>query len=208
MKTIFKTKGQIKRHQQIGDFITSACAVESNRVFVEVGTWKGLGSTLIFLQSLQKRSNDFYFYSVESNYNFYSEAKRNLRKKFKYFNNFFLIYGYISDPANLNIENLNSEEQIWLDEDIKNYTIAPSVRHLMPKNIDVLLLDGGEFSSLSEFQYLKTRLSNKATVILDGINVRKNKMVLDLIKNDPDYTIEKSSNERNGTALVTYLRKK
>lgn len=202
----FPVKGQVKKNQEIGMFIVEACRHPENDIFIEIGTWKGLGSTLIFLEALNKRVSPFYFYSLESNFEFYGEAKKNLNKKTRKVNNFFLVYGYVSDPNNLNISSLSHEEERWYSEDAENYKNAPSVRHLIPKKINVLLLDGGEFSSLSEFLFLQSHLADKATIILDDIHVRKNKYVLELMIQDPRYKIEKTSSERNGTALVKFFQ--
>ena len=39
----------------------------TNKSFLEIGTWNGLGSTKVFADSLYRRNDDYVFYSLECN---------------------------------------------------------------------------------------------------------------------------------------------
>ena len=63
---------------------------------------------------------------------------------------------------------------------------------------DVVLLDGGEFSTYSEFLKLKEITK---TLILDDTNELKNRKVLQALNNDSRWQAEIISNDRNGFAI-------
>jgi hypothetical protein len=76
---------------------------------------------------------------------------------------------------------------------------CPNVIEILPNFIDLLLLDGGEFSTYSEFKALEDRLIG--WVLLDDTNTRKcKKLFLELSESD-SYNLIYSSDERNGVAV-------
>lgn len=197
--------GQIRAHHQIGKYIVDSCQDIENIIYLEIGTWKGMGSTALFISELEKRTESYYFFTIEANNNFYKMAIKNL-KKYNLSNSLF-IHGTISKQNELETENLTSEERKWLDEDSINFKSAPDVTGLIPSKIDVLLLDGGEFSTFSEFSILASRLNDGATIILDDTKTRKSQKVLNYIRNNKDYSILETNDERNGVAKILYKTK-
>ena len=72
-------------------------------------------------------------------------------------------------------------------------------RSNLPDIFDVLLLDGGEFTTYYEFQILK----NKCKIImLDDTNTNKCKLIVNEIKQNNQWSILKESNERNGYLIA------
>ena len=66
----------------------------------------------------------------------------------------------------------------------------------MPDKIDLLILDGGEFSSLSEFKKLKDRTTY---FVLDDTLLIKNNEVANIMRNDDSYLIlYDNTSDRNG----------
>jgi predicted O-methyltransferase YrrM len=147
---------------------------------VEIGTWKGLGSTKVILDNLNYDSN---FISIESNREFYEIAKKNLSH---YSNKVDLKIGRIIELNDVEsfIKNqpLNQEQKNWLDEDIKNLQNTENIIHEIPQKINFLLLDGGEFSTYVEW----TKLKNKSEIIaLDDTRVLKCKKIYEeMIENE------------------------
>jgi hypothetical protein len=121
------------------------------KTFLEVGTWNGLGSTKAFANGFKNRKDDYIFYSLECNKDKCADAM--------------LLY---KDNKNINILN----EVIWNKEPDNFYEIFPQClsnelfkhwnevdivnmkqcnifldRDSLPYIFDVLLLDGGEFTT-------------------------------------------------------------
>jgi len=67
--------GQINETTKRWQLIQNTIKNNKFKTIVEIGTWKGLGSTLAVLKS---KDDDTDFFSLESNLDFYSVAKKNL----------------------------------------------------------------------------------------------------------------------------------
>lgn len=167
---------------------------------VEIGTWKGMGSTLSVLKSKKDNTE---FISLESNKDFFDIAKKNLKPFEK---NFKLIYGRIVDVDEVmdfvSDFNLNTEQKNWLNEDIKNFNNCPNVLENIPEKIDFLILDGGEFSTYKEWYKLKDRTK---IVALDDINVLKCERIYNELKEDSNYKMIEITQEGNGFCI--FLKK-
>lgn len=202
MKIPLVKRGQISHESDIGRFISSVSNEVNNKVFLEIGTWNGLESTRVFLENLARRSDVTFLYSLESNLKFFRQAKKN-NKNFKFNrSHFFPIYGNIVDIDNLYTDNLVGDESKWLEQDISDYSSAPNVYNLIPNYLDVILLDGGEFSIFFEFKKLASHLRIGGYLILDDTKTRKNKNTLEFLRQTSKYLIKEISSERNGTALI------
>jgi len=198
-------KGQILENSLFADFIDQIIQKYSPKNIVEIGTWKGLGSTKRIIDALIKNNINSNFISLETNKIFYDEAKQNLNEYTNYVN---LIYGRIVEI--IDVENfvlshqLTYQEQGWFNEDISNLILAPNVITSIPEEIDFLLLDGGEFSTYSEWLKLKNR---SKIIALDDTNTTKCKKIKQEIISGkyPYYEIIIDSNDRNG---FMFLKKK
>ena len=69
------TQGQMLEHSERGKILIKIIKEIKPKNVVEIGTWKGLGSTKCIIESIDNGSN---FISIESNYNFHNLAKNNL----------------------------------------------------------------------------------------------------------------------------------
>ena len=72
----------------------------------------------------------------------------------------------------------------------------------LPNLFDVILLDGGEFTTYYEFQLLKDRCN---VLMLDDTNGAKCKLIMDEIKADPSWTILVQKNTRGGFLIAERL---
>jgi hypothetical protein len=178
------------------------------KAFLEIGTWNGLGSTKAFNNGFKSRNDDYIFYSLECNKDKCMDASK--------------LY---SDNSKIHILN----EVIWNEEPSDFYEIFPQClknetykhwnevdiinmkkcslfldRPNLPDIFDVILLDGGEFTTYHEFQLLK----NKCKILmLDDINVDKCKLIVLELENDPSWKIIKRDNTRNGYLIAEKLEK-
>ena len=169
---------------------------------VEIGTWKGLGSTKVIIDNIIKYNNtNCRFISLEANKEFFDIAKSNLQL---YKNYVQLIYGSIITLRDLdNYIQKNSiqslEHAIWLCNDIYNLQTCPNILHMLPDSIDFLLLDGGEFSTYHEWRLLKNR---SHFVALDDTQTTKCKLIRQEILSDAIYRILIDSDDRNGFMFI------
>ena len=178
--------------------ITKYASNLNYKTFLEIGTWNGLGSTKAFSNGFINRKDDYIFYSLECN-------KDKCMDAIKLYN----------DNNKINILN----EVIWNEEPSDFYKIFPQCltnnmykhwnevdiinmkqcdlflnRPNLPEIFDVILLDGGEFTTYYEFQILKNRCK---ILMLDDINVDKCKLIVEEIKSDKSWKIIKIDNTRN-----------
>ncbi|NCA21911.1 MAG: hypothetical protein EBS86_12335, partial [Crocinitomicaceae bacterium] len=133
----------------------------NNKTFLEIGTWNGLGSTLAFSKGLSRRSDDYIFYSLECNKDKWADAASLYR-----FNNKIHILNEVvwnEEPADFYDIfpqcKTDATFKKWNEVDIvnmKNCNVFLK-RTDLPEIFDVLLLDGGEFTTYYEFQLLKNR---------------------------------------------------
>lgn len=194
--------GQINIGTELGDIIYNLCKRDDIINIVDIGTWNGLGTTRCIYQSIIDNNKKSYLVkSLESNPNFYATAKGNIPQ----LKNFDLINGRIIESIDLiNIDQCSDHffteydrniQKKWLQEDIDNYNNIKNVLSELPSKIDLLILDGGEFSSWAEFNILKdiTRF-----VVLDDTKCIKNYEVSRFIRNNKSYNVIVDSNDRNG----------
>ena len=186
----------------------------ANKTFLEIGTWNGLGSTKAFAEGFEQRMTvegfeqepdkpDYIFYSLECNTDKSNDAAKL----------------YASKP---NIRILN--EVIWNQEPADFYEVFPQCksnptfkhwhevdminmqkcpvfldRTDLPEVFDVILLDGGEFTTYYEFQILKNRCK---ILMLDDTNVDKCAKIVQELQSDPSWRIIKQVNVRNGYLIA------
>lgn len=187
--------------------ITEYASNPKYKTFLEIGTWNGLGSTRAFSNGFKGRNDDYIFYSLECNKEKCEEAVK--------------LY---TDNNKIHILN----EVIWNEEPSDFYKIFPQCltnsmykhwneidlvnmkrcklflnRPALPGVFDILLLDGGEFTTYYEFQILKNRCK---VLLLDDINVDKCKLIVEEIKLDKSWKIIKEETAtRNGYLIAEKL---
>ena len=179
-----------------------------NKTFLEIGTLNGLGSTKQFVDILKNRNDDYIFYSLECNNDKCNDA-RNLYVAEKsiiilnevLFNiqpdNFYDIF-----PQCVN----NHTFEEWHKVDMENMKKCNLFleRDDLPEVFDVILLDGGEFTTYFEYQLIKDRCKY---LLLDDINVAKCTKIVEEIKSEPKKweIIEENRNTRNGFLVCKNL---
>ena len=188
--------GQIQLNHEIGKWLFFLSSLGENKVIVEIGTWNGRGSSFIIAQAVKNRSDKALVYGYEIDPIKHSEAEEFL-KKYPFFNVF---YGSIVCEADLDTSNLNLAEKEWLRLDLNNLKKAPDVQSTIPSQIDLLVLDGGEFSTYAEFKKLSPKLTR--WLVLDDVNTRKSQRIIQELKEGDEYTLIWMSDERNGAAVL------
>lgn len=200
--------GQINRGSELGEAIFEISRNEKYKNFLEIGTWNGQGSTKCFIDGLKLRSdNDWSFKSIESNLNFFKMAVDFHKSDLEFYKGFDIIHGIISgeddisetkfDLQSLKDQSLfKSQYEVFLKNDLDDYEHCLNL-HLNEK-FDVILLDGGEFTTYSEFLKLKDFCG---MFILDDSNMLKNLKVVNCLLSDSEWDIISQSNDRNGFCI-------
>ena len=172
--------------------------------FLEIGTWNGLGSTKAFVEGFKYRScDDYVFYSLECN----KDKCNDVTQLYKYNDKIHILNEVIWNEEPKDFYEIfpqclsNELYKHWNEVDIINmkrcnlFLNKPN----LPEVFDVILLDGGEFTTYYEFQLLKNRCK---ILMLDDINVDKCKLIVSEILEDPSWKIIKKQNVRNGYLIA------
>ena len=194
-------QGQILDASRFGMWVKLLSGSEDVSTIVEIGTWKGLGSTKIIADAIRERENVVAL-SLEANESIHRIARSNLSQYAQ--GGLELIHGTIVGSSELSTELLSAEEKKWLQDDLDVIERAPRVEHLMPDNVDFLLLDGGEFSSEAEFKFFENRL--KRWLLLDDTKVRKNRNVEMILQSSANWIRCDFGDDRNGWSVWLRLQ--
>jgi len=201
-------KGQINLDSKLGKIIYDFVKRNDINIIVEIGTWNGYGSTECIKQSIIENNKVLYdVYSLETDINMYNIAKSNHNLP-----NFKLILGRIIDEEDMKWfdwdKYFNGTDGVhdhhkkidWMNQDIKNLRSVENVLYMLPEKIDLLILDGGEFSTYPEYK----KIGNRAKIIiLDDSNEMKCKKIREEIISDIKYEIlYDEPNDRNGFFIV------
>jgi hypothetical protein len=151
--------GQINATDKAGNDIKNICNRDDVSTIVEIGTWNGRGSTLCVYESIKNTPK--LLISLETCKKMYDSAFEFYKDKAEVS----ILNGYVSDTL-LDFNSLADEfftdysrdlKLSWYNEDSKNIDKCKNVLDQIPKQIDFLILDGGEYSSWNEYLILKDR---------------------------------------------------
>ena len=166
---------------------------------VEIGTWNGQGSTKLICLGVSQKSkierSKVQFHGYEIHPGMFKKALR-IQERFSFLH---LHHGSIVKSSELDSHELTPIESVWFDADKKLIDECPNVLDTIPNSIDLLVLDGGEFSTFAEFLTLRPRVST--WIVLDDTNVRKCNKVVEILKKDTEFNLVFESKERNGVAI-------
>jgi len=206
--------GQINRDSFLGEKIYDYSIDTSYKNYVEVGTWNGQGSTKCFMDGILSRNDDSCLYTLEANIEFYNQAS-------SYWNSILftyrfpypkleMLYGRIIEKDELlPIEEIQKHkifnEHPWLEWRERNsneYDACANVLNKLPEQIDVLLLDGGQFSTLSEWRKLKDRTK---IILLDDTKTFKTEKIRQEILEETDIweVVFDDTEMRHGTFIAS-----
>lgn len=201
-------EGQINLGTPLGDLIYRLSGRQDVKTIVEIGTWNGLGATRCVLEAIKGQGKDFT--SIELYPEVYAQAVENLKS---YGNQVRLIKGTIVStedlawidfaairhaintglgPEEIHVEHARQ----WFDQDLTLLGKATNVLNMLPKHIDLLILDGGEYTTYSEWIKLKDRTR---IFVLDDTRLFKCKRIREeMLANGKYEVIADKQNYRNG----------
>jgi hypothetical protein len=194
--------GQIVPNKfEVSKIITSLTSRIDVKDIVEIGTWNGMGSTRCVLQGLENKK-EYNFKSYECWEEMYQEAIINnkdfLGEKFSILN------GKIVDEKTItdwfNVEDLTEEQKKWLQQDIDRMSKIENMLYSVPEKIDLLILDGGEFSTYKEWHLLKNKV--KYAVFDDTTALKCKRIRSEIIENKEFLVLADNLKERNGFLVI------
>lgn len=196
------TYGEIVVGSKRGDGLASLCNRSDIRTIVEIGTLDGTGSTKIIIDSMRKREsyNGLAFFTVEANAEAYRLALSNNLSAPAFVR--FLHGNLLTEDSPLLLMNLSENESRWFSNDSQFRFGAPNVLDVLPETIDLLVLDGGEFTSLNDYLVLRSRAR---IIYLDDTRVRKNRLAKKTAMED-GFHIVIDINDGNGAAVLERSR--
>lgn len=191
--------GQIHSKTELGRWLTFISSFSDVQTIVDVGTWSGAGSTLRIAKGVNKRPPKNRPGTIVVGFEIDEKMVGRARRRLRGFKFVKIVHGSIVHPEVLDRDSLNLDEQGWLGADLDKMSRAPLVLEYVPQRIDLLVLDGGEFSSQAEFLTLRDRIHG--WIVLDDINTRKNRTVFSLLTEDKLFSLVWKTKERNGAAV-------
>jgi hypothetical protein len=199
-------EGQINRGSALGEIIYNLALRQDVYTIVDIGAWNGLGSTKCIRDAVIAKRKPCNVLAIEAYESMYKQAIQYDYPKIEGFN---LVYGRVVDLDELtwfDKNTLNEDEKKWLYNDTVNYGMCPNVKHMLPDKVDLLILDGGEFSTYVEFMNLHDRarfivLDDTHSNTIKCIEIRKY-----ILANPSKFSVlHDVTNERNGYMAVENL---
>ena len=186
-KFLSRPYGQIDDKSSGGKLIYEFIQKFDVKDVLEIGTWNGLGSTLVIYKALVSKGLTFSFISIETDKIAYNYARKNLKD----FPAIKLKLGRIIDIGDLpepNLidfrkHNLNPLNIEWFYQDLRRYQKTKNINNCLKNQYDFILFDGGEFSTFAEFKLLYSRTKFFG---LDDVQTYKQYEVIKFIKKNKD----------------------
>jgi hypothetical protein len=190
---------QIEQGSKFGIEIAKLASKSNISTIVEIGSFDGLGSTLSILLANKDRIEQklVQFVALEADPTHYKTTKNNL-SAYSDLSGFTILNGIVTDQhfsreqilelINSDLSHLIHRQhfELWFDKEVAILGTAPNVLDLLPKTIDLLVLDGGEYSTYFEWLILKDRTN---VFVLDDCNLLKCHMIRKEMLSDPDFEL-------------------
>lgn len=201
-------QGQINLNSNAGDLIYKTVLKKDIKNILEIGTWNGMGSTQCVIKALKDRGEKADFISIELYPEMYNEAVMNLGDDLDYVR---LLNGRIINKDDLkwfdhSIIDLNNDlhAKLYYQKDLDYLGSVKDVSNEIQDKIDLLILDGGEYSTYPEWKKLRDKVEY---VFLDDTAILKcSKIRKEIIESKKYQTIQDDLADRNGYALFKKIK--
>jgi hypothetical protein len=196
--------GQINIDQKFGKYLFDLASDARFTTYLEVGTWNGQGSTSCLLFGILTNNPNSKLYSLEANGEMYSYAMFFWRDKHPQLH---LIHGTLhkdimplteveSHPMFYKYSPSGDNYKYWHYQESEAVLQSPLVE-IPEKTIDVVVIDGGEYSAHGDWRVLKTK--QPKIVCLDDSQVVKNFLIRKELMESNDWkVIADEPEDRNG----------
>ena len=184
--------GQLNPNTEFGNFLRQIVKHPRLKTFVEFGTWNGMGSTKSIMDGLIERTDDTIFTSFEANEERHLVAKKLWESREKGRVDLRLCYGKVSEEiyefGYVKVHKRYLKEmELWYDLEVNQTVSAPLVHDVIPERVDFILFDGGEFSTIGDWEYMKKY--KPLVIALDDINSFKTCDIFEELKQDDGWDL-------------------
>ena len=194
--------GQITLETAFGKELRALAANPKYKVFVEVGTWDGQGSTKCLCDALCEREDGAGLYTFEANRDWWRVASSYWQDR--EVTPLRVIYGRLAERMMTDkevlehplYEKVKEHYALHFTQDERDFKAAPLVRM---RKCDVAILDGGEFCGMADWEAVAPLAPR--VVCLDDTKVMKNSDVLARLLKE-GWLLVWQSDERNGAAIL------
>ena len=201
-------RADIANEHTLGKVLAALADCQHFRNYVEIGTAHGLGSTKVIGEKLLARSDSCCLWTVEAVSFLHAVAVRNWRDT-DLRGRVIFVHGAVAADAMMTYDEVLADANYKADKN--DYSLAsyennkaaadnaPDAMPHLPNEIDVLLLDGGEFNSYGEYRALAGR---SKVICLDDVAVIKNRRVREeLLTSDEWVLAAEKTDERHGWSV-------
>lgn len=202
----YDEQGQIVPGSEAGNLICETSMRGDIKNIVEIGTWNGLGSTACVLSALKRRGYDAAFTTIELYPDQYRKAVANIGvlPNVTVLNGTIVSLDDMAWLSGLTVERESLHAKLYFDSDMELLRTQQNVLDQLPRNIDFLILDGGEYSTYPEWVKLKDRTR---IVFLDDTHTLKTKRIrAELLRDSGWVCVKDDRHSRNGFALFERCR--
>ena len=197
--------GQIQLGSKFGGWIWKYAADPRFTRFVEIGAWNGRGSTCCFYDGFRTRSDNVTLQSYEIDPARAAES----RNVWTFYPRIEIIHGHAMPTAKYPSSNearsmFPTMINEWYETDMKNILES---EYVPMKDPQVILLDGGEYVTYSEFLHMM-RSTNATVYMLNNTNSSKCPKVVEWFGANAGWTrIAYSDTEGGGWAIYERVAK-
>lgn len=195
-------EGQINRGSAFGEVLYKVAAIPKVKKVVEIGTWNGMGSTKCIIDGLKESGKtDYYFQSFEANLEMFRSAYNNLMS-IMVADHMCLYHGTLVKPDEFPVFDPTQMVKEWYDADVAACGSSTCWIENIPAIVDLLFIDGGEYTGYVEYSKLKDR-SN--IIALDDTKSYKCKQIRDELLIDENFQVMYDDFIARGTSV--FVRK-
>lgn len=198
--------GQINSSTGFGAFLRDFTEKRTDlETFVEIGTWDGEGSTRMIANGLAGRPSGSptpTLWSFETDERMHAAVVDRWSKDGPDNVETHFVHGRLGDdivPLGLvrGLPYFKQEMLSWWMGEKRNMMNAPMARDRLPSHVDFVLLDGGEFTTRDDWNFVKTLTPR--VVALDDVNCYKCSDIKRELETQPDMWKKiGGEDERNG----------
>lgn len=201
--------GQINSSTGFGAFLLDFARGRTDlTTFVEIGTWDGEGSTRMIANGLSARpvgSPTPVLWSFETDAWMHSTVSEKWAKDGPENVETHFVHGRLGEdivPLGLvrSLPGFKQEMLQWWMGEKRNLMNSPIAQDRLPPHVDFVLLDGGEFTTRDDWNFVKTLTPR--VVSLDDVNTFKCADIVAELESQPDMWKKLGEGgERNGWAV-------
>ena len=213
-------EGQLGASTPVGQYLTYTAKHPEIKMIVEVGTWNGRGSTKCIMDGLVGREDAVAFYSLEADKGRCQSGIDFWADREKGHVDLHLLWGKLTESmvtrSFVQTHPKFSDQLQYYDIEASQTHEAPLVGDDLPVDVDFIFLDGGEFCSVFDFNFLIKKYKHSLKVIgLDDIDTIKNSAIYENLM-QPDSPWERiaagphpgrQGTEKEGNTWAFFARK-